>query len=210
MEQFCSIFAVWVQFWPPYTLCKWKQIIEKSFWTGSFNLHRFRSSQRWWHLSPLSRQCKMEQFSLFESKFDHLIPYLNDSKSLRRVSEVDPLICHRFRSSKRLWHLSFNQTKKNWVILLNFCCFESKFDHLIHYVKESKSLRRVSGQDPLICHRFRSSQRWWHFNPFSRLEKMEQFCSFFAVWVQIWRPYTLCKWKQIIEKSFWTGPFNLP
>ena len=29
-----------------------------------------------------------------------------------------------------------------------FSLFESKFDHLIHYVKESKSLRRVSGQDP--------------------------------------------------------------
>ena len=38
---------------------------------------------------------------------------------------------------------------------------------------------------------------------------MEQFCSIFAVWVQIWPPYTLCKWKQIIEKSFWTTPFNL-
>ena len=31
MDQFCSIFAVWVQIRPPYTLCKWKQIIEKSF-----------------------------------------------------------------------------------------------------------------------------------------------------------------------------------
>ena len=29
MEQFCSIFAVWVQIWPPYTLCKWKQIKRK-------------------------------------------------------------------------------------------------------------------------------------------------------------------------------------
>ena len=36
MEQFCSIFAVWVQIWPPYTLCKLKQIIEKSFWTGPY------------------------------------------------------------------------------------------------------------------------------------------------------------------------------
>ena len=34
--------------------------------------------------------------------------------------------------------------------------------------------------------------------------------SIFTVWVQIWPPYTLCKWKQIIEKSFWTGPFYLP
>ena len=39
---------------------------------------------------------------------------------------------------------------------------------------------------------------------------MEQFCSFFAVWVQIWPPYTLCKWKQIIEKSLWTVSFNVP
>ena len=30
------------------------------------------------------------QFSLFESKFDHLIPYENESKSLRRVSGQDP------------------------------------------------------------------------------------------------------------------------
>ena len=40
------------------------------------------------------------QFSLFESKFDRLIPYVNESKSLRRVSRQDPLICHRFRSSQ--------------------------------------------------------------------------------------------------------------
>ena len=153
MEQFCSIFSVWVQNWPPYTLCKWKQIIEKSFWTGPLICHRSWSSQRWWHFSPLSRLGKI-------------------------------------------------------VIFAQFSLFESKFDHLIAYVNESKSLRRVSGQDPLICHRFQSSQRWWHFNPFSRLGKMEQFCSFFAVRVQIWPPYTLCKWKQTIEKSFWTGPFN--
>ena len=120
MEQFCSIFAVCVQILPPYTLCKWKQIIEKSFWTGHSNLYRFRSSQRWLHFSPLSRLGKMEQFC---------------------------------------------------SILL----FESKFDHLIPYVNESKSLRRVFGQDPLICHRFRSSQRWWHFSPLSRLGKMDQF-----------------------------------
>ena len=63
---------------------------------------------------------------------------------------------------------------------------------------------------PWICHRFRSSQRWWHFSLLSRLGKMEQFCSIFAVWVQIWPSYNLCKWKKIIEKSFWTGHFNLP
>ena len=39
---------------------------------------------------------------------------------------------------------------------------------------------------------------------------MQQFCSIFAVWVQILLPYTLWKWKQIIEKSFCTGPCNLP
>ena len=52
------------------------------------------------------------------------------------------------------------QARKNGAILLNFLLFESKYDHLILYVNESKSLRRVSGQDPLICHRFRSSQQW--------------------------------------------------
>ena len=52
----------------------------------------------------LSKLGKMEQFCLnfnVESKFDHLIPYVNESKSLRRVSGQDPLICHRFRSSRR-------------------------------------------------------------------------------------------------------------
>ena len=36
----------------------------------------------------------MEQFSsilLFEPKFDHLIPYENESKSLRRATGQDPL-----------------------------------------------------------------------------------------------------------------------
>ena len=45
--------------------------------------------------SPLSRLGKWSnfaQFSLFESKFDHLIPYVNESKSLRRVSGQDSLI----------------------------------------------------------------------------------------------------------------------
>ena len=46
------------------------------------------------------------KFSLFESKFDHLIPYVNESESLRRVSGRDPLICHRFRSSLRRRHLA--------------------------------------------------------------------------------------------------------
>ena len=44
--------------------------------------------------------------------------------------------------------------------ILKFSLFESKFDHLIPYVTESESLRKVAGQDSLICHRFRSSQRW--------------------------------------------------
>ena len=59
--------------------------------------------------------------------------------------------------------------------------FESKFDHLLPYVNESKSLRGVSGQDPLICNMFRSSQRWRHFSDLRRLGKMEQICSIFAV-----------------------------
>ena len=95
-------------------------------------------------------------------------------------------------------------------IFAQFSLFESKFDRLIPYVNESKSLRRVFGQDPLICHRFRSSQRWWYFSPFSWLGKREQFCPIFAVWVQIWPPNSLCKWKQMIEESVWTGLFNLP
>ena len=41
-----------------------------------------------------------------------------------------------------------------------FLLSESKFDHLIPDVNDSKSLRRVSGQDTLICNRFQSSQRW--------------------------------------------------
>ena len=152
----------------------------------------------------------MEQFCsilLFESKFDHLIPYVNESISLGRVSGQDPLICHRFRSSQRWWHFS---PLSRLGIMEQFSLFYSKFDHLIPYVNESKSLRRFTGQDPLICHRFRSFQWWWHFSPLSRLGKIEHFFSIFAVWVQIWQPYTLCKWKKIIEKSFWTGPLNLP
>ena len=149
MEQFCSIFAVWVKIWPP---------------------------------------------------------YVNESKSLRRVSGQGPLICHKFRSSQRWWH--FSPLSRLWSNLAQFSLLESKFDHLIPYVNESKSLRRVSGQDPLICHMFQSSQRWWYFRPLSRLGP--EYGAIFAVWDQIWPPYTLCKWKQIIEKSFWTGPFNLP
>ena len=49
------------------------------------------------------------------------------------------------------------QARENEPILLNFLCL---FDHLVPYVNESKSLRRVFGQGTLICHRFRSSQRW--------------------------------------------------
>ena len=49
---------------------------------------------------------------------------------------------------------------RQWSYFAQFSLFESKFDHFIAYLNESKQLRRVSGQDPLICHRFRSSQRW--------------------------------------------------
>ena len=122
------------------------------------------------------------------------------------------------------WWLSYSSSRCHgvvcslwsWYFLIilpifaQFSLFESKFDRLIPYVNESKSLRRVFGQDPLICHRFRSSQRWWYFSPFSWLGKREQFCSIFAVWVQIWPPNSLCKWKQMIEESVWTGLFNLP
>ena len=147
---------------------------------------------------------------MFESKFDHLIPYVNESKSLRRVSGQDSLICHNFRSSQRCWHFSpLSRLGK----MEQFCSIFTVWVQIwppYTLCKWKKSLRRVSGQDPLICHRIRSAHRWWHFSPLSRLGKMEQFCSIFAVWVQIWPPYTLCKWKQIIEKSFRTGPFNLP
>ena len=47
-----------------------------------------------------------------------------------------------------------------WSNFAQFSLFESKFDHLIPYENESKSLRIATGQDHLICHRFRSSQRW--------------------------------------------------
>ena len=123
------------------------------------------------------------QFLLFESKFDHLITHVNESKPLRRVSGQDPFICHRFRSSQRWWQFSPLSSLGKWSNFDQFSLFESNFDHLIPYVNEIKSLRRVSGQDPLICHRFRSSQRWWHFSPLSRLRKMEQFCAISAVWV---------------------------
>ena len=55
---------------------------------------------------------------------------------------------------------SVKQASKNAVISLNFRCLSPIFDHLIPYVNERKSLRRVSGQNRLFCHRFRSSQRW--------------------------------------------------
>ena len=48
---------------------------------------------------------------------------------------------------------------RQWSNFAHISLFESKFDNLIHYVNESKSLRRVSVKDSLICHRFRSSQR---------------------------------------------------
>ena len=52
------------------------------------------------------------------------------------------------------------QDRENGAIFSQFSLFEFKFDHLIPYVNESKSLRRISGQDPFICQRFQSSQRW--------------------------------------------------
>ena len=39
------------------------------------------------------------------------------------------------------------------AILLNFRCLSPKFEDLIPYVNESKSVRRVFGQDHLFCHR---------------------------------------------------------
>ena len=59
--------------------------------------------------------------------------------------------------------VTFSPLKKarvKWSNFAQFSQFESKSDHLIPYVNESKSLRRDSGQDPFICHRFRSPQRW--------------------------------------------------
>ena len=151
MEQFCSIFAVWIQIWPPYT-------------------------------------------------------YVNESKSLRRVSGQDPLICHSFRSSQRWWLSRLGKLEQFCSIFAAWIQIWPPFT----LCKWKQIIEKSFWTGPLICHRFRSSQRWWHFSPLSRLGKMEQFCSIFPVWVQIWPPYSLCKWKQIIEKSFWTGPFNLP
>ena len=150
----------------------------------------------------------MEQFSLFESKFDHLIPYVNESKSLRRFSGQDPLICHRFRSSQRWWHFSpLSRLGK----MEQFCSIFAVWVQIwppYTLCNRKQIIEKRFWRGPLICQRIWSSLRWWHFSPSSRLGKLEQFCSIFAVWVQIWPPYTLCKWKQIIEKSFWTGPFN--
>ena len=154
--------------------------------------------------SPLSRQGKwsnFDQFSLFESKIDHLIPYVIESKSLRRVSGQDPLICHRFWSSHRWWHYS---PLSRLGIMEQFCSIFAVWVQIwppYTLCKWKQIIEKSFWTGPLICHRFRSSQRWWHFSPLSRLGKIEQFCSIFAVWVQIWPPYTLCKWKQIIEKS---------
>ena len=52
------------------------------------------------------------------------------------------------------------QARENGSILLIFRCLSQNLDHLIPYVNESKSLRRVSRQEAFICHRFQSSQRW--------------------------------------------------
>ena len=148
MEQFCPIFAVWVQIWPLYTLCKWKEIIEKSFWTGPFNL-----------------------------------PF---------VSELSTVV-------------TFYRLKQ--AMEIHFRCLCPNFTTLCRW---KQIIEKSLWTGPFNLHRFRSSQRWWHFSPLSRRGKMEQFCSTFAVWVKIWQPYTLCKWKQIMEKIFWTGSFNLP
>ena len=153
----------------------------------------------------------MEQCcSIFAVCVQILPPYVDESKSLRSVSGQDPLICHMFQSSQRWWHFSpLSRLGK----MEQFCStFAVWFQIWPPYTlcKWKQIIEKIYGQDPLIFHRFRSSQRWWHFSPSISLGKFEQFCSVFAVWVQIWPPYTLCKWKQIIEKSFWTGPFNLP
>ena len=50
--------------------------------------------------------------------------------------------------------------KGKWSNFALFSLYESRFDHIIPNVNKGKSLRTVFGQDPLICHRFRSSQRW--------------------------------------------------
>ena len=54
---------------------------------------------------------------------------------------------------------TLKQARENGAILLTFRFLSP---NLTTYtcVNESKSLIRVSGQDPLIYHRFRSSQRW--------------------------------------------------
>ena len=193
------------------TLCRWKQIIEKSLWTGPFNLHRFRSSQRWWHFSPLSRRGKMEQFcSIFAvwvkiwppytlCKWKQIIEksFWTGSFNLPLVSELSTIVIF----------YRLKQAMENGAMLLHFRCLCPNFTTLCRW---KQIIEKSWWTGPFYLHRFRSSQRWWHFSPLSRRGKMEQFCSFFAVWVKIWPPYTLCKWKQIIEKSFWTRPFNLP
>ena len=44
---------------------------------------------------------------------------------------------------------------EKWSNFAQSSLFESKFDRIIRYENESKSLRRATGQDPLSCHRFR-------------------------------------------------------
>ena len=169
MEQFCSISLFQSKFDHHILYVNESKSLRRVSGQDPLICPRFRSSQRWWHFSPLSRIGKMTQFSLFESKFDHLLPYVNESKSLKRVSGQDPLICHRFRSSQRWWHFSPLSRLGKMELFAQYSLFESTFDHFIPNVNESKSLRQVSGQDPIICHRCRGLQRWWNFSPLSRL-----------------------------------------
>ena len=67
--------------------------MEKSFWTGPFNLPLgFGALNDGAILAPKVGKGKWSnfaQFSLFESKFDHLIPYVIESKLYRRVFGQD-------------------------------------------------------------------------------------------------------------------------
>ena len=172
MEQFCSNFAVWVQIWPPYTLCKCKQIIEKSFWTGPINLPLVSELLRWWHFSPFGKLGKMEQFCSNFAVWVQIWPPYTLCKWKQIIEKsfwTGPLICHRFRSSQRWWHFSPLSRLGKMEQFCSIFAVSVQIWPPYTYVYESKSLRRVSGQDPLICHRFRSSQRLKHFSPLSRL-----------------------------------------
>ena len=97
MEQFCSFIAVWVQIWPPYTLCKWKKIIEKSFWTGSFKLPSVSELSTIVTFYRLKQAMENGAMLLhFRCLCPNLPPYVDESKSLRRVYGQDPLICIGF------------------------------------------------------------------------------------------------------------------